>query len=586
MHRTPFRLFLALIGISLVVGLAANGERAKAAPSICNWIANASSLSYDWGDYHNWGCSGVAVPDANTIVVIAAPNSAYAPHVRASASALSIQLTGYLFIDASYQLTVVALWSNAGNATIDSQGTLIGLGEVTNLGAVHFLSSGTLQGNLVIDSGATASVAVLYAYGNVTNNGTLTGESPDAQFHMRGALFTNNGTVATNAFTFDKGGPQSVTGSGVWTGSIANLFVTGPTQLTAESDLVFSPQQFNINNDGSTFNIGAYQVTFNGPGQLIISGTLTGAAGGKVHTMGTGMEIHIPNGGTFNPPLVVDSGTTHAFGTFSGSITIATGATLLVMDPPGTLTAIPGVTVNGTLGGEDDTAVFEAGGGMTVNGQVTVANLRLLGNWEMIIGGSGSMNLHSLEVSPGLLLLLMVPLQLDNTLTLSGDISAPFVTITLAETAVIAGSNANRDIFSVVQRNGPFQKGKSYCFGNQYLSITFANSSTSLPTSVTMQVSQVPWGDLNDSIKRSYSIQTGGVGNWSADLRLDYRNNEFAGNPALISAWTRSTPSNPWQPQAISQSNTSQNWVEFDGLTHFSDWGLVLTKVFLPFIRR
>lgn len=585
MHRTLLRVFLSLIWIFLAVGFAGPVQTVKADPSTCSWVANASSLDYDWSDSRNWLCSGVSVPDSNTNVVIAAPTSAYAPHVSAAASALSVQITGYLYIDPGKQLTVSAIWTNAGSAIIDSQGTLVGFGEVTNTGVMHFLSSGALQSTLQIDSGATASVGVLYAYGNVTNNGTLTGESLDAQFHMRGPLFTNNGTVAVNSFYFDRGSSQSMSGSGAWNAGIADLFVTGSTQLTAETNLNLSPQHFNINNDSSTFNIGAYHAAFTGPGQLIVSGTLTGAAGGEVHTQGTGMEIHIPDEGIFSTPLVVDSGTTHAFGTFYRSIGIAAGATLLVMDPPGTLTAMDVVTVNGTLGGEDDNAVFVMRGLiMTVNGQVTVATLQQANTWEQFIQGTGLLTLHNLVVSP--LLMLSVPLQLDGTLTLDGEIEAPSVSITLAETAVIAGSNADNDIFSNVIRNGPFQKGKAYCFGNQFLSITFANSSASLPTSVALRVTKSPWAGLDGSIRRSYSIVPGGGGSWSADLRLDYRTSELDGNPALISAWTRSAPSSPWQRQGISQANTTQNWVEFDGLTHFSDWGLAIKKVFVPLVQR
>ena len=142
----------------------------------------------------------------------------------------------------------VDTWTNQGAATILSQGTLTGNGEVKSGGTFHLLDSGTYVGNLTIDPLATASVGVVYMQGNVLNNGTLTGESPDAQFHMQGLLFTNYGTVSTNAFYFEKGSGavQQVNGSGAWNSGINNLFVTNGTVLAPQNDVTFGPQHFSI----------------------------------------------------------------------------------------------------------------------------------------------------------------------------------------------------------------------------------------------------------------------------------------------------------------------------------------------------
>jgi hypothetical protein len=584
MRCIPFRLFFLLIGIPLVVGFTMNGQGVKAVSS-CSWIANASSSDYDWNDGNNWSCG--VVPDSSTDVIINAPTNSYAPNVSDTRVARTVQVSGFLYIGGFGHLTVGSGWSNSGTAWIDSQGILTGTGEVKPSGVIHFLASGVIDGNLTIDSGATASVDALYAYGNVTNNGNLSSENVDTQFHMLGPLFTNYGTVSTKFFWFEKGGVQHVSGAGTWSGGIASLTVTGPTHLTADSDLNFSPLIFFINNDGSVLDIGAHKVTFNGPSQLGVSGTLTGSTNGTIHTEGVGFEIHIPNGGLFTPPLDVDGGITHAFGTFSGPITVSLDGTLLVMAAPaGSITATMDVTVNGILGGEDAAVYFEMQGHiLTVNGLVSVADLWLDGTSQQIITGSGQLNLHRLEVDAPGGLLLSAPLHLDNTLELSGNIVAPTTTITLAEPAVISGANYDKDIFSTIVRTGPFQKDKDYSFGNQYLSIHFANSGT-LPGSVTMKVSQSPWAGLRGSIKRSYTIQTSGGSGWSANLLLDYRDNEFLGNADYLQAWTRPSASSPWVRQVISGTDTNQDWIEFDGLTHFSDWGLVINTLCLPVIRK
>ncbi|HVP22268.1 MAG TPA: hypothetical protein VMS73_10455 [Anaerolineaceae bacterium] len=589
MRSTLFRLFFLLIGISLIVFITspATSQGVKAAPSACSWIAGPSSIDYDWNDGNNWDCG--VVPGSTTDVIIVALAKEYAPTVTGSRAAGSVLLTGNLGIGVHAQLAVTNGWSNLGEAWIDSQGVLAGAGVVNQSGVTHFLSSGAIQGALTIDAKATASVEKLYVYGNVSNNGLLSSENADTQFHMLGQLFTNNGTVETKTFYFEKGGTQEVAGGGTWNGTITSISIAGPTHLTADSDTNFSPFSFFINNDGSVFDIGNHQVTFNGPGQLGVSGSLIGATNGTVHTLGADLEIHIPNGGLFTPPLYVDGGVTHALGTFSGPITVALGGTLLVMAPPaGSITALQDVTINGTLGGEDPTSgYFEMKGlVMTVNGQVTVADLRLDGPWEQVIIGGGLLNLHSMEVEAPAGLLLSVPLQLDQTLSLSTNVYAPNITITLATSAAISGNNSDKDIFSTIKRNGPFLKDTTYSFGNLNLTITFANSSVTLPTSVTMKVSQAPWAGLRGSIRRSYTIQTAGGGNWSATLRLDYRDTEFLGNADYLQAWARPSAGNPWVRQAITTSDANQDWIELAGLTHFSDWGLVVNTVCMPLIRR
>jgi len=128
-------------------------------------------------------------------IALAASIGINAPIVRGSASTKSLSLSGVLNIGSGAYLTVGTTCTNQGNATIDSQGTIGGNGEVTPSGTFHFLSSGTIIGNLTIDPLATASVGVVYMQGNVLKNGTLTGEDQDAQFHMQSLLFTNYGAV-------------------------------------------------------------------------------------------------------------------------------------------------------------------------------------------------------------------------------------------------------------------------------------------------------------------------------------------------------------------------------------------------------
>ena len=42
----------------------------------------------------------------------------------------------------------------------------------------------------------------------------------------------------------------------------------------------------------------------------------------------------------------------------------------------------------------------------------------------------------------------------------------------------------------------------------------------------------------------------------------------------------------PWAQIPYSEAHFTQNWISFQGLTHFSDWGLVIHSVLLPFVKR
>jgi hypothetical protein len=508
-----------------------NPQPALPSGKTCNWIASASSLDYYWDDGDNWNCGG-SPPSGEDDATISS-SFAYAPIVRSSAAAKTVTLTGVLLIEAGASLTVDT-WTNQGAATILSQGTLTGSGEVKSGGTFHLLDSGTYVGNLTIDPLATASVGVVYMQGNVLNNGTLTDESPDAQFHMQGLLFTNYGTVSTNAFYFEKGSGavQQVNGSGAWNSGINNLFVTNGTVLAPQTDVTFGPQRFSIGDTGDRLNVGTHQVTFQNPTTVSNGGAIVGSAGGSVHTQGNSVYLGNTNESQFTPPLVVENGLTYASGVFSGTITINQGGTLRVKAPPaGTITAVKDVIVTGSLDGENsDVNFYMRGQNFVVNGSVSVAELHLAGTSQQTITGTGSLSPHDVYVDAPGGVKLNAPLSLDGQLSLSQNLYVgSSALVTLTESAITAGENSDKDIFGTVKRTGPFQTDKLYSFGNLNLTVVFTNAGTALPTVITMTVHQAPWKDLPGSINRSVSIQTTGGNGWSGSLTLNYRDTELHG---------------------------------------------------------
>jgi hypothetical protein len=589
MFKIIFRLLAIVLPIALVVATW-NPQSALADSTTCNWTAG-SGIDFYWDNGDNWTCTSGGGPPSDEDDVIISSSPANAPIVRGSAAAKSLTLSGVLIIGTGVSLTIGNGWTNQGDAVIDSQGTIVGNGEVAVGGTFHFLSSGTIDGSLTIDPLATASVAVVYVLGNVTNNGTLTGESLDAQFHMQGLLFANHGTVSTNAFYFEKGGGavQEVTGSGAWNSGIDYLFIANNTFLTPQSDVTFGPHHFSISTSGDRLNIGAHKVTFKSPVAVGNADLIVGAPGGSIHTQGDSVSIGITNQAHFTPPLVVENGVTYAGGVFSGTITINQGSTLRVMAPPaGSITAATNVTVTGSLDGENsDVNFYMRGQNLVVNGTVSVAELHLAGAAQQTITGTGSLSPHDLVVDAPGGVRLNAPLSLDGQLALNQNLYVGSTTlVTLTETATTSADNSNTDIFGMVKRTGPFQLDKPYSFGNLYLTVVFTDAGTALPTAMTMTVSQSPWSDLPGSINRSVSIQTAGGSGWSGSLMLDYRDSELHGREDFLQAWTRSSSSASWAQIPYSEAHFGQDWILFQGLNHFSDWGLVIHTVFMPFVKR
>jgi hypothetical protein len=101
-----------------------------------------------------------------------------------------------------------------------------------------------------------------------------------------------------------------------------------------------------------------------------------------------------------------------------------------------------------------------------------------------------------------------------------------------------------------------------------------------------MTVTPAPWSDLPGSINRRYRIQTLGGNGWAGKLTLDYRDSELRGPADFLQVWTRSSASAPWAKLPYSLADFNQNWIALEGLTHFSDWGLVIHSVFIPMVKR
>ncbi|MBK8550209.1 MAG: hypothetical protein IPL53_03790 [Ignavibacteria bacterium] len=257
-----------------------------------------------------------------------------------------VQTQGSVYIDTKATSNFNApLKVNTGTTTANSEST-------------PFV--GRLYGAVTVDLGAVLNVGsgsyTLEVYNNVTNNGTITGTGT-AQFVLRGASLVNNGSLNCRTFRMDS--VSTLTGAGSFTSN--TMQITSGAAITLLSDITFSPGLiFTIN--GGTLNPNTRTFTFtSGEFEVIGNGIVSNS--GLVRTQGT-VALNLDANSSFNPPLLVNSGTTTAndltspfIGRIYGAVTINSGATLSVGFGGYALEVYSNLTNNGTITGASNAAL-------------------------------------------------------------------------------------------------------------------------------------------------------------------------------------------------------------------------------------
>ena len=191
---------------------------------------------------------------------------------------------------------------------------------------------------------------------------------------------TNNGTISLAnlifALEYGIGGTQTIRGTGAWTGA-GQMRIDRVSTVTLADDVSMGFSSFYIkgypltggafvlNNhtltftsgtglaftNTGTFDIGSQTLDFASAGGATFTGAIFDAGMWRTGTVnGTGTfrtsgTISL-DGGVFNPPVTVASGTSTARASLGGPLTIASGATLQILTR---LTVKGNVTVAGTL---------------------------------------------------------------------------------------------------------------------------------------------------------------------------------------------------------------------------------------------
>lgn len=313
---------------------------------------------------------------------------------------------GFTLTQTSGTFTALTGSSALNSGTFKTQGTVgMNIRAGSSINVPLKISSGTttitdqnspfearLYGPVTIDNGATLSAGgssayALRSYGNVLNNGTITGNS--SVFIINSSTFINAGTVSVTNLRFDTATTFTNTGNftsnGIVINNNGNLTVSNP--LTLNHSGIFSV------NTGGVFNLNSHTITLtSGTFTVMNGGTVT--ANGLVRTQGN-VTLNLRSGSSFNAPLKVMSGTTTAYETslpydavLKGDVTIDAGATLFCENSSAYSLEITGNVINnGSITGTNSTLILR-GNSFINNGAASVQSIIFLSNVNLTSPGT------------------------------------------------------------------------------------------------------------------------------------------------------------------------------------------------------
>ena len=401
-------------------------------------------------------------------------------------------------------------------------------------------------------SGATLRIdafQVLMPNGDVTVNstGTLTGQG-SSTLRFNGATLTNNGTISPPTVEFNGSGAQTLTGAGAVS---SNTIVNSGSTVTLGSDHQLSTLTIN---GGGALNITSRTLSVSGGGTpLTNNGTMTTTGSTVVYNGSSAQDMassFVFNNLTINNPAGVTLSSSDE--QINGALTLTAGALSI-----GAHT----LTLNGAI---SSGAGSLTGGG---NSNITFGGAGASTTLPAVQSGLGNLNINrALGISLG------ADLSVSGSLSLTlGDLTTGASTLTMPSGAT---SNGTTDVVGNVLRTG-FVSGTTFSFGNPDNQITITSAPGTSPTSILVNLAKsIPIG-FPSAVQRNYTISpTGGVGAFTATLRLHYLVAELNGNTETSlklfrfngTTWVPYPPTTP--------VNTTNHWVENNAVQDFSPWTL------------
>ena len=456
-------------------------------------------------------------------------------------------------------------------------------------GTIDDRSNGTISGPLTIDAGATFSLdySNLAVNNDVTVNGTITKTpgSGSVQFNFNGTTFENNGSVTgVDYFTFNTSGAplsQNLTGTGLW--APTNIFVGGgtssPSTLKLFNDVTFGVNQFQTLT--GALNVDNHTLTLTGA-TFIVGATVSGTGVVKMQpTSGFSTIRSFQNSASqFTPELKIASGTVTANTTTSsltlnGLLTVDVGTTFSLNGYG--VGATGDVMINGTLNAAGGSPSFGfQGSNFTNNGGISGVYVYFGPSYLDPPLAQGLAGTGSWAGTPFLYINNLSITTLQNNVTfdgaqlyLEGRVNTGAFTLSLPCTTVWQGAG---DVVGNVRRtNLAACPGTPIAFGSPFTTIAFTSGTA--PTEVTVNVALGPPAGFANAVQRSYLITPSGGSGYTATLRLHYLDSELNGNDEATLQMYRNDGT-IWNAQGATSRNTTNNWVEYSGVTQFSPWTL------------
>lgn len=227
----------------------------------------------------------------------------------------------------------------------------------------------------------------------------------------------------------------------------------------------------------------------------------------------------------------------------AGGLSISNGATL--NGNSGTLNVAGNLTNNGTFNAHTSTVVMNSTAAQSISGIFIFNNLTINANTDVTLNSDATVN---------------------GTLTLNDDLTvASGKVLTMGSSSSTAG---NYDVVGKVKRTSSSTSGT---YGSQYTTITFTAGTP--PTDIVVELFKTAPGGLANAVQRYYSITPTDGSGYTFNLRLHYLDGELGSIPeGDLYIWQQ--VGGRWTLRGRDSNNTSDNWVQKDGLSSFSLWAL------------
>lgn len=426
----------------------------------------------------------------------------------------------------------------------------------------------TIGGSFTVNAGATfdiQSAGLMAVNGDMTINGAITNSNgSNPPFSFNGGTLTNDGSFVTGFFGLDANSvplTQTISGSGTWNGISFQVY-NGST-ATLNNDVTLNFTQFF---PSAGFSPGGHVLTYTGQ-------TFGGSVGGtgliKLQPSSGSMTMNSFAGINIASAVELVSGTFNVSSTFfNGPLTIDAGATV----SNSAFGATANVTNNGTI--TSSNISFQGGtfiNNGTINSTYVNFNAPFASPIAQSLGGTGAWT----GTGSGYLLINDSSVTtLLNDLTYSGAYLAVYgllntgaFTLT-APCTVPLDTYGPSDILGNIRRTNLGACSGAVAYGNALTTIRFFGTP---PTSVTVNITLGSPASFPNAVQRTYLITPTADGDYVANLRLHYQDSELNGNSESTMQLFRFDGTN-WSAQGVSDRNTSDNWVEYDGVTAFSPW--------------